>query len=38
VAGVVKDRARKNPAPIGALLFGFLLAYFLFRWRRRSRH
>jgi carbon monoxide dehydrogenase subunit G len=37
VAGVVKDRARQNPAPIGAILFGFLLAFFVLRRRRRSR-
>jgi carbon monoxide dehydrogenase subunit G len=37
VAGVVKDRVRQNPAPIGAVLFGFLLAFFLLRRRRRSR-
>jgi uncharacterized protein len=37
VASVGKDRARDNAAPIGAILFGFLLAFLILR-RRRSRH
>jgi uncharacterized protein len=37
VAGVVKDRARENPGPIGAVMFGFLLGFFLLRRRRRRR-
>jgi len=36
VGAVVRDRARENPAPIAALLIGFLLAVVLLR--RRSRH
>jgi uncharacterized protein len=35
VTSVVKDRARENPAPIAALLIGFLLAIVLLRRRRR---
>jgi uncharacterized protein len=38
VAGVVKDRAKENPMPIGAVIFGFLLAVLILRRRRRSRH
>jgi carbon monoxide dehydrogenase subunit G len=37
VAGVVTKRAKENPAPIGAVLFGFVLAFVLLR-RRRARH
>jgi carbon monoxide dehydrogenase subunit G len=36
VAGVVKDRARQNPVPVGAILLGLLLVLFVLR--RRSRH
>jgi uncharacterized protein len=36
VAGVVKDRARKNPVPIVALVVGFVLAAIILRRRGRS--
>jgi uncharacterized protein len=37
VAGLVKDRAVQHRAPIGALMFGFLLALLILRRRRRAR-
>jgi uncharacterized protein len=35
VAGVVRSRARENPAPLVALVFGFVLALIVFRRRGR---
>jgi carbon monoxide dehydrogenase subunit G len=35
VGSVVRDRARRNPMPIAALVFGFVLALVIFRRRGR---
>jgi uncharacterized protein len=35
VAGVVKSKARENPAPLVAVLFGFIFALLIMRRRRR---